>query len=270
MLIKLGFDIALRVSSPTAIVYALHVHPSRQKDLLGPENFRIEPEMPIHEFTDVFGNRCGRIAVDAGLVRFTNNAVIRDNGQLNSIAPDASYADVRELPLDTLPYIQPSRYCDADSVLLDIAWANFGQIMGGWNKVQAICDFVHGSLQFDYLRARANRTALQTYLEGTGVCRDYTHLAITLCRALNIPARYCTGYLGDIGVPLDPAPMDFSAWFEAYVGGQWYSFDPRHNTRRVGMVPMAKGKDAGDCALTTVFSQHSVETFHVTTYEVSG
>lgn len=268
MLIQLGFDIALRVNSPTAIIYALHVHPSRAGDLQGPENFLIQPDMPVHEFTDVFGNRCGRIAVDAGIVRFTNSAVIRDNGHLNAIAPDAGYTDVRELPLDTLPFIQPSRYCDADSLLLDLAWSNFAHIDGGWNKVQAICNFVFNSLQFDYLRARANRTALESYQEGTGVCRDFAHLSISLCRALNIPARYCTGYLGDIGVPVDPAPMDFSAWFEAYVGGRWYAFDPRHNTRRIGLIPMAKGKDAGDCALTTVFSQHTLETFNVATYEI--
>jgi transglutaminase-like putative cysteine protease len=269
MLIQLGFDIALQVSSPTAITCALRVHPSRENDLLAPENFLIEPAMSVHDFIDVFGNRCSRLSVNAGLVRFTNSAVIHDNGLLNAIAPEAPYTDVRDLPLDTLPFIQPSRYCDADSILLDIAWANFGHISGGWNKVQAICDFVHSSLQFDYLRARSNRTALQTYQEATGVCRDFTHLAITLCRALNIPARYCTGYLGDIGVPLDPAPMDFAAWFEAYVGGDWYTFDPRHNTRRIGMIPMAKGKDAGDCALTTVFSLHTLETFNVTAYQLA-
>jgi transglutaminase-like putative cysteine protease len=269
MWIKIGYNIALRVATPTALLFELRVHPSREHDLAAPENLQIEPFVPVSEYLDVFGNRCGRISVNAGLVRFTNSAVIRDSGQLNDIAPHAPYSDVRELPLDVLPYIQPSRYCDADSELLTLAWNQFGNVQGGWNKVQAICTFVYNHLQFDYQRARSNRTALESFRERTGVCRDFTHLAITLCRALNIPARYATGYLGDIGVPIDPAPMDFSAWFEAYVGGRWYAFDPRHNTRRIGMIPMAFGKDAGDCALTTVFSLHTVETFQVTTYEVS-
>lgn len=268
MLIEIGFEIALRIPVPTAVLYTLGVHSSRQKDLLTPETLHVEPEVPIKHYQDIHGNRCGRIAVEAGLVTFTNKAVIRDNGELNEVNEEAEYTDVRDLPLETLPFILPSRYCDADTELLDLAWENFGGLTGGWTRVQAICDFVHGHLEFDYLRARSNRTALETYKEKTGVCRDFTHLSITLCRALNIPARYVTGYLGDIGVPPDPAPMDFSAWFEAYVGGRWYSFDPRHNTRRIGMIPMAKGKDAGDCALTTVFSTHTLETFKVFTREL--
>ncbi len=268
MLINIGYDIALRIPTSTAILYSLRVHPSREHDLVATEAIQIEPFVPVHEFFDVYGNRCGRIAVEPGLVRFTNQATIRDSGLLNDIAPDAPYMDVRELPLDTLPFILPSRYCEADSVLLSLAWNQFGNIWGGWNKVQAICDFVHRHLNFNYPNARSNRTALEAYREKSGVCRDFTHLAITLCRCLNIPARYVTGYLGDIGVPQDPAPMDFSAWFEAYVGGRWYTFDPRHNTRRAGMIPMAMGKDASDCALTTVFSVHVLENFQVTTYEV--
>lgn len=268
MLIQIGYDIALRVPAPTAILFALRVHPSKEKDLLAPENCRVEPDMPVHRYRDVFGNSCGRVSVEAGLVRFTNQAVIRDSGELNAIAPEAPYMDVRDLPLNTLPFVQPSRYCDVDTELLNFAWKQFGGLPGGWNRVQAVCDFVHGHLMFDYGRARANRTALESYREKTGVCRDFAHLAISLCRALNIPARYATGYLGDIGVPVDPAPMDFSAWFEAYVGGQWYTFDPRHNTRRTGMIPMAKGKDAGDCALTTVFSVHTLEHFKVTTFQI--
>lgn len=270
MLIQIGFDIALRVTTPTALLYALRVHPSFEKDLVAPENIRIEPFVPVQEYKDLFGNRCGRIAVDAGLIRFTNNAVIRSNGELNAIAPDADYTDVRDLPLDTLPFIMPSRYCEADSELLTLAWNQFGNVRGGWNKVQAICDFVHNRLRFDYQLARSNRTALESYREMTGVCRDFTHLAITLCRCLNIPARYVTGYLGDIGVPQDPAPMDFSAWFQAFVAGRWYTFDPRHNTRRIGMIPMAIGKDAADCALTTVFGLHTIENFQIVTQQIPG
>lgn len=211
MLIQIGYEIALRVPTPTAILYALRVHPSREHDLVAPENILVEPDVPIKGYRDVFGNRCGRIAVEAGLVRFTNHAVILDSGELNEIDPDAAYADARDLPLNALPFIQPSRYCDADTELLDLAWNQFGWLIGGWNRVQAICNFVHGHLQFDYARARANRTALETFREQTGVCRDFTHLSITLCRALNIPARYVTGYLGDIGVPPDPAP-----WISAH------------------------------------------------------
>ena len=183
-------------------------------------------------------------------------------------APDAPQHDVRELPLETLSFVLPSRYCEVDSELLDFAWQTFGATSAGWARVQAICDFVHGHLRFDYLKARANRTALDGFRERVGVCRDFTHLAITLCRCMNIPARYATGYLGDIGVPSDPNPMDFSAWFEAYLGGQWHTFDARHNHRRIGRVLIGRGRDAGDVPIAMVFGQHLLEKFGVITEEI--
>lgn len=269
MLIKIGFDIALRFNVATSILFSLHVHPSRRKDLLEPEDFRIEPDVPSQEYLDVFGNHCGRISAAAGLVRFTNSAIIRSSDELDEAPPDLPQQDIRELPVDVLPFLFPSRYCESDSELLNLAWEKFGHIQGGAARVHAICDYVHGLLKFDYLRARSNRTALDAYREGTGVCRDFTHLAVTLCRCMNIPAAYVTGYLGDIGVPPLPDPMDFSAWFEAYLNGQWYTFDPRHNERRIGRILMARGRDASDVALTTVFGLHSLEKFHVVTEEVS-
>lgn len=268
MLIKIGYDIALRLPFPTAVIYVLHVHPSRAEDLERPENFLIEPELPIEEYLDGFGNHCGRVNPSAGVVRFLNDAIIRDPGELDVYAPEAAQHDVRQLPLETLLFILPSRYCEVDSELLDFAWRTFGNTPTGWARVQAICDFVHGHLQFDYLKARANRTAVEAFHERVGVCRDFTHLAIALCRCMNIPARYATGYLGDIGVPAVPDPMDFSAWFEAYLGGHWHTFDPRHNCRRIGRVLIGRGRDAGDVPITMVFGQHTIEKFSVITEEV--
>jgi transglutaminase-like putative cysteine protease len=265
MIIKIGFDIALRFTVATSILYTLRVHPSLQENLLAPEDFRIDPDVPSQEYFDVFGNHCGRIAAVAGLIRFTNAATIRCSDELDETPPDCDQQDIRELPVDTLPYLLPSRYCESDGELLSLAWNMFGSISGGAARVRAICDFVHSTLAFDYLRARSNRSALESYREGTGVCRDFTHLAITLCRCLNIPAGYATGYLGDIDVPVLPGPMDFSAWFEVYLNGRWYTFDARHNARRKGRILMGRGRDASDVALTTIFGLHSIERFDVTT-----
>jgi transglutaminase-like putative cysteine protease len=135
--------------------------------------------------------------------------------------------------------------------------------------VQAICDFVHRHIVFDYMKARRDRTARDTFREGVGVCRDFMHLAITFCRCMNIPARYATGYLGDIGVPLDPAPMDYSAWFEVYLGGRWYTFDARHNVPRIGRIVIARGRDAADVAITTSFGWHRLKNFTVWTDEIT-
>ena len=256
--------------SPTAVIYVLHVHPSRSDDLDQPENFRIEPELPIAEYLDGFGNRCGRVNPPAGVVRFLNEAVIRNPGELDVYAPEAAQHDVRELPLETLSFLLPSRYCEVDSELLDFAWRTFGNTPPGWARVQAICDVVHNHIRFDYLKARANRTALDAFHERVGVCRDFTHLAMAFCRCLNIPARYATGYLGDIGVPPVPDPMDFSAWFEAYLGGHWHTFDPRHNCRRIGRILIGHGRDAGDVPITMVFGQHTLEDFSVITEEVGN
>ena len=272
MHIKIGFDIELAITSPMAVLYLLHVHPSRRADLVQPDIVTIEPIFLADEYIDVFGNQCGRVNAMAGVsqVRFYSEAVIQDSGLPDEVNWAAWQYDPTDLPLETLQYLLPSRYCEVDSELLQFAWNQFGNGPKGWTRVQAICDFVHGHLRFDYSQARATRTALEGWRERTGVCRDFTHLAVTMCRCMNIPARYCTGYLGDIGIPPVPYPMDFSAWFEVFLGGRWYTFDARHNTPRIGRVLMARGRDAGDVPLTMAFGQNTLSKFQVTTYEVDS
>ena len=255
-----------------ALLYLLHVHPSRRADLVQPDIVTIEPIFLADEYVDVFGNQCGRVNAQAGVsqVRFYSEAVIQDSGLPDEVNWAAWQHDPTNLPLETLQYLLPSRYCEVDSELLQFAWNQFGNSPMGWARVQAICDFVQGHLRFDYSQARATRTALEGWRERTGVCRDFTHLAVTLCRCMNIPARYCTGYLGDIGIPPVPYPMDFSAWFEVFLGGRWYTFDARHNTPRIGRVLMARGRDAGDVPLTMAFGQNTLSKFQVTTHEVDS
>jgi transglutaminase-like putative cysteine protease len=270
MLIAFGYDISLRLELETAVLFSLKVHPSRWRDLVEGENFRIEPKSRFEEYLDRYGNRCGRVHCQPGVVRFSNRGLIWDSGELDAFAPHAREAEISRLPTDVLIYLLASRYCETDSELSDIAWANFAGSPAGWARVQAICDFVHSHIKFDYLKARANRTAREACHERVGVCRDFAHLAIALCRCMNIPARYVTGYLGDIGVPPAPYPMDFSAWMEVFLDGRWFAFDPRHNRRRIGRVVVARGRDATDVALTTVFGKSILEGFSVVTAEVSG
>ena len=270
MYLKIGFDIQLAITSPMAIIYVLHVHPSRRDDLLAPEIVMIEPQLRADEYLDVFGNQCGRINALAGVsqVRLHSESIIRDSGLPDEVNGAACQHDPTELPPQTLQFLLPSRYCEVDSELLQFAWNQFGQTPLGWARVQAICDFVHQHIRFDYNAARATRTAVEGWREGTGVCRDFTHLALTLCRCMNIPARYCTGYLGDIGIAPVPYPMDFSAWFEVFLGERWYTFDARHNTPRIGRVVMARGRDAGDVPITMAFGPNTLQKFEITTYEV--
>ena len=268
--IKLGYNIALGLSAPTAVIYVLHVHSSRTADLVTPETFRIEPSFRVEEYFDAYGNRCGRVNAPAGTIRFLNDTVIRDSGEPDPSVPNAIQHDVTALPLDTLAFVLPSRYCEVDSELLDFAWSTFASTSPGWPRVRAICDFVHQHIRFDYMQARANRTALEAFRERVGVCRDFTHLAITLCRCLNLPARYVTGYLGDIGVRPTRDPMDFSAWFEVFLGQRWYTFDARHNARRIGRVVIGRGRDAGDVPITMAFGKHTLEHFEVITEQIDG
>ena len=268
MLIRIGYDIALRFANPAPVIHLLHVHPSRQSDLVEPENFSSEPSLPVKEYHDSFGNRRGRLYAPAGIFRLFGEAIIRDSGAPDAYAPNAAQSDISELPGAALEFLLPSRYCEVDSELMDFAWRTFLHTRPGWERVQAICDFVHGHLQFDYQQARRDRTALDAFREQAGVCRDFTHLAITLCRCLNIPARYATGYLGDIGVPPVPDPMDFSAWFEVFLQGRWYTFDARHNRRRVGRVLIGLGRDAADVPMTISFGKQSLEAFRVITEEI--
>lgn len=248
----------------------LHIHPSRVKDLVEKEEFFIEPEIPVETYLDLFGNRCNRVFCPAGPLRVRSTAIIQDSGELDPYVPDAVQEDVSKLPTELISFLLSSRYCEVDSELAGFAWTTFGSIPGGWARVEAISNFCHNHITFDYQKARANRTALEAFHEKSGVCRDFTHLAITLCRAMNIPARYVTGYLGDIGVPAAPFPMDFSAWMEVYLSGQWYTFDPRNKDRRIGRIVIGHGRDASDVAITTVFGCHDLIHFNVHTDEVSG
>jgi transglutaminase-like putative cysteine protease len=268
MLIKIGYNIALKFAIPTPVIHLLHVHPSRRSDLVEPERFETYPELPVEEYYDRFGNHRGRISAPPGLVRLCSEAVIRDSGELDAYAPDAGQSDISEIPGPLLEFLLPSRYCEVDSELMDFAWRTFGRTKPGWQRVQAICDFAHRHLRFDYQQARSDRTALEGFRERVGVCRDFTHLAITLCRCMNIPARYATGYLGDIGVPAVPDPMDFSAWFEVYLQGRWYTFDARHNRRRIGRVLIGLGRDAADVPITMSFGKQSLDLFQVVTEEI--
>ena len=270
MLIKIGFDIELGITPPTALIYTLRVHSSRTQDIQPGESMTISPPLRTDHYTDAFGNHCARVAIPLGVskVRLRSEAVVFDTGLPDPVTPGAIEHAPADLPTATLQFLLPSRYCEVDSELLQLAWSLFGAVPHGWQRVQAICDFVHRHLRFDYQRARATRTALEAYRERVGVCRDFTHLAITLCRCMNIPARYVTGYLGDIGVEPVPSPMDFSAWFEVYLGDRWHTFDARHNVPRIGRIVIARGRDAADVPITMVFGASTLERFAVTTDEV--
>jgi transglutaminase-like putative cysteine protease len=267
MLIRIGYDIAFELASTTPIVAMLYVHPSRRDDLVTPETVKLEPDIPVHTYTDSFGNICGRVLAPAGTVRFFLDAQIRDNGQPDPEATEAEQHRIEDLPDETLRFLLPSRYCEVDK-LNDIAWKLFGASAPGWVRAQAICDWVHNHITFGYHFADSQKSALEVYQDGKGVCRDFMHLAVTFCRCMNIPARYVTGYLGDIGVPPAPYPMDFSAWFEVFLDGKWHTFDARHNQRRIGRILMAVGRDAADVALTTNFGSAKLLKFHVVTDEV--
>ena len=270
MQIKIGFDIELAVTAPTALVYMLHVHPSRAADLQAGEHVTLTPPLHTDYYMDGFDNHCARVRIPAGVpsVRLRNHAVVFYPGWADPVDFGAVEHAAADLPVSTLPFLLPSRYCEVDSELLAFAWSNFSSVAPGWHRVQSICDFVHEHLRFDYQSARATRTALEGFRERTGVCRDFAHLAITLCRCMNIPARYATGYLGDIGIPPVPSPMDFSAWFEVYLGERWYTFDARHNVPRIGRIVIARGRDAADVPITMVFGANSLKRFEVTTEEV--
>ena len=266
MLIRLGYDIELELSKPMMVVAVLNVHPSRTADLLEPDEIQISPNAAREEYLDVFGNRCTRILAQQGSLRLWNSTLIRDSGEPDAMDWKAAQIPVEKLPHETLRFLLASRYCEVDK-LSDLAWSQFGNVTPGWPAVQAICDWVNSHITFNYGLARPTRSALDVYMERCGVCRDYQHLAISLCRALHIPARYATGYLGDIGVPV-VLPMDFSAWFEVYLGGRWWTFDARNNRPRIGRVLIATGLDAADVAITTTFGSSWLKKFEVVTDEV--
>lgn len=269
MKLKVGYELQYEFPQPTPVILMLSIHYTRVSDLERPDHVVIMPSVPISGYRDGFGNWCSRILAPAGAMRISTDTIIGDTGLPDRIAPDATQIPVHELPEEAIVFLLPSRYCDSDR-LLDVAWTHFAQTQPGWGRVQAICDFVHTRIVFNYQHARPTRTASEAYEEQRGVCRDYAHLAIAFCRALNIPARYCTGYLSDIGTPLPYPPGDFAAWFEAYLGGQWHMFDPRNNVPRIGRVLLARGRDAADVAITTTFGPNTLNSFRVWTDEIGG
>ena len=265
--IRLGYDISFDLPAPTVMTTLLHVHPSRVADLREPDDLIVQPAVQVEAFTDLFGNRATRLSLPPGPVRLHGRTVIEDSGRPDEVDWSAQQLPVAALPPETLRYLMASRFCQVDQ-LSAIALDLFGHTTPGWGRVQAICDWVHGRVQFSYPSARATRTALDVFTERVGVCRDFQHLAVTFCRCLNIPARYAAGYLGDIGVPASPSPMDFSAWFEVYLGGRWWTFDARHNVPRQGRVLMATGLDATDAAITTTFGASTLTHFEVISEEL--
>ena len=266
MLIEAGYDIAFDCPANTPMLLQLNVHPSRDADLLTPDRIVSDPPLAMRSYLDHFGNRVTRVEVPAGLVAFSNRFIIHDLGEPDEAPPRTEMTPIADLPGDVLLFLVPSRYCDSDK-LADFAWSRFGKIFGGYGRAQAICDFVHAKIRFSYPDASSTRCASDSMQEGVGVCRDFAHLAIALCRCMNIPARYCTGYLGDIGVPVDINPMDFSAWFEVFLAGRWYTMDARHNHPRIGRIVMGRGRDAADVAMSTAFGVARLVRFEVVTDE---
>jgi transglutaminase-like putative cysteine protease len=267
MQIRAGYEIAYDCPQPTPLIAMLSVHPSRIVDLITLDRMRLEPPIVPNTYHDGFGNFCHVIRAPAGRLTIAADFLIRDSGEPDMIAPQAEQHSLEDLPVDVLIYLLGSRYCETDR-LSNKAWSLFGRVPKGWQLVQAICDYVHDRIKFGYEHASPTKTAWGAHRERRGVCRDFAHLAITLCRCMNIPARYCTGYLGDIGVPPDPAPMDFSAWFEVYLGDRWYTFDARHNMPRIGRILMGRGRDATDVAIVTSFGPCTMASFKVVTEEM--
>ena len=268
MKIHVGYELIYNCPQPTPMILVLNVHYSRASDIVTSDYLTTDPSLPITAYRDVFGNWCSRIVAPIGRIRLMSSAVVRDTGEPDLVVTAAQQHAVEDLPEESLVYLMGSRYCETDR-LSDVAWQLFGQSPPGWARVQAICDYVHNHITFDYEKARSTRTAWEAFHERTGVCRDFAHLAIAFCRCMNIPARYCTGYLSDIGIPPPYGVMDFAAWFEAYVGGRWYTFDPRNNVPRIGRVLIARGRDAVDVAISTAFGPNTLEGFKVWTDEIA-
>jgi transglutaminase-like putative cysteine protease len=268
MQIRVGYDLSYECPQPVPMIVMLNVHYSRASDIVQPDHLRTDPYVPLRSYRDSFGNWCTRLIAPPGRIRLTSDQIVNDPGTPEPAFPLAKQHPIEALPDDALLFLLGSRYCETDR-LLQVAWSMFGHVEG-WARVQAICDFVHQHVSFGYHHARNTRTAWETFNERIGVCRDFAHLALTLCRCTNIPARYCTGYLGDIGVPADPNPMDFSGWFEAFLDNQWHVFDARHNTRRIGRIMIAYGRDAADVAISNTFGPNTLVNFQVWTEQVTS
>lgn len=269
MQLRVGYELIYDCPQPTPMILTLNIHYSRASDIVVPDHLITHPSIPITGYRDAFGNWCSRIVAPTGQIRLSTDAIVNDAGALDAVAEQAQQRLVQDLPEEVLVFLLGSRYCETD-LLSEVSWNLFQHTPTGWGRVQAICDFVHQHIVFGYEHARATKTAWEAFNERSGVCRDYTHLAIAFCRCMNIPARYCTGYLSDVGVPPPYAPMDFAAWFEAYLGGHWYTFDPRNNVPRSGRVLIARGRDAADVAISNTFGPNTLQSFRVWTDEVSG
>lgn len=265
--IRVGFEMIYDCPQPTPMIFNVNVHFTRVSDLVGRDDMMVDPPVSMAAYRDVFGNWCTRIVAPRGRMRVWTNALVNDSGAPDLIVPQAQQIPVPNLPDEALLFLLGSRYCETDR-LSETAWRLFGQAPTGWGRVQAICDYVNQYITFGYEHARMTRTALEAFHDRTGVCRDYAHLAVAFCRCMNIPARYCTGYLGDIGVPPPHGTMDFAAWFEAFLDGRWYTFDPRNNTPRIGRVLIARGRDAADVAINTSFGPNTLVSFKVWSDEV--
>jgi transglutaminase-like putative cysteine protease len=261
MFIRAGFRITLNAMGEIPLLCALSPHPETVRPVMGTGAVRTEPDVPIETYRDDFGNEISRLLAPSGRLTLTSDFVVEHDGEPDEVAPDAPQMPVADLPPDVLLYLIPSRYCESDALSAD-AWRLFGHTPANWQRVQAICDFVHHHITFGYQYGRPTKSALDAFREGNGVCRDFAHLAVALCRAMNIPARYASGYLPDIGVPYG-GPMDFSAWFEVWLGGRWYTLDARFNMRRTGRILMVRGRDAADVAMIMSFGQHVIESFEV-------
>ncbi len=268
MRIRVGFDMSFECPRPTPKIFTVNVHSTRVSDLIGRDELRFDPPVPMASYRDGFGNWCTRIVAPTGTLRVSADALVTDSGIPDPYVPGARQLPVPDLPEEALQFLLGSRYCETDR-LSNTAWQLFGDGPTGWGRVQAICDYVHRHITFGYENARMTRTALEALNEQVGVCRDFTHLAVAFCRCMNIPARYCTGYLGEIGMPPPYGPMDFAAWFEAYLDGNWYTFDPRNNIPRIGRVLIARGRDAADVAISNSYGPNTLTSFRVWTDEVS-
>jgi transglutaminase-like putative cysteine protease len=267
MQIRVGYELVYSFPQPTPMILTLNVHYTRASDMVRPDHMIVQPSVPMASYRDGFGNWCTRLVAPAGRIRITSEAVLNDSGRKDVVAPFANQIPVQSLPQETLVFLLGSRYCETDR-LAEIAWQLFAQAPTGWGRVQAICDWVNRHITFGYEHANPMKTAWDVFNERKGVCRDYAHLAVALCRCMNIPARYCTGYLGDIGMPPPYGVMDFAGWFEAYLEGGWFTFDPRNNAPRIGRVLIAQGRDASDVAIATTFGPNTLESFRVWTDEV--
>jgi transglutaminase-like putative cysteine protease len=261
MRVTAGADFQLSSPAPTPAVFMIRPE-SRGAHVTLAERWETEPFVPFHDYLDIYGNSCRRLTLPAGTFSLRYDTIVEASGDLDPYEPTACEHPISEVPDDALVYTLPSRYCLSD-MLFPQAIELFGGIAPGWSRVQAICDYVHGHIAFAYGTSTAVTTALDVFNSGTGVCRDYAHLAISFCRALNIPARYSFGYMPDIDVPPPYSPMDFCAWFEVYLGGRWWIFDARNNVPRRARVTIARGRDALDVAMLTTYGATSLETMTV-------